>query len=144
MFEGGVDMVAAEMAMEESTDLFSGQSVGGGVEGLTDTVGSGVTGAGAEEEGGTRRAVLPYFEGGVEMGRLDDGTAVESCVDGAEAQNLGFGAAGGCAVEARTGLAQGGVAIVPKLSRGFIAAKKDLRCAVSPFESATQFAGDRG
>jgi hypothetical protein len=77
-------------------------------------------------------------------GRRDDGTAVKSCVDGAEAQDLGFGAAGGGAVEAWTSLAQGGVAIVPKLSRGFIAAKKDLRSAVSPIESATQFAGDRG
>jgi hypothetical protein len=75
------------------------------------------------------------------MSRLNDGTAVQSCVNGAEAQDLGFCAAGGGAVEARTGLAQGGVAIVPKLSRGFIAAKEDLRCAASPIESATRDVG---
>ena len=35
----------------------------------------------------------------MEVGQLDDGAAVESSVEGAEAQHLCFGAAGGCAVE---------------------------------------------
>jgi hypothetical protein len=34
------------------------------------------------------------------MEQADDGAAVESGVDGAEAQDLGFGAAGGGAVQA--------------------------------------------
>ena len=43
-----------------------------------------------------------------EMASFDDGAAIESGVDGAEAENLGFGAAGGCAVHVRTALAQCG------------------------------------
>jgi hypothetical protein len=68
LFERGVDAVTADMAVKEGTDLFSGQSVGGGVESLADTVGGGIAGAGAEEKGSARSAVVPYGKGSLEGG----------------------------------------------------------------------------
>jgi hypothetical protein len=106
LLERGFDTLAAEMTMEESPYLFSGQSVLGGVEGVLYAISGGVAGGGAEEERGTGRAVIPCGQSSLEMGLADDGSAVESSVDGAEAQDLGFGAAGGSAVETGTDLAQ--------------------------------------
>ena len=144
LLQRGFNTLAAKMTMEEGGDLFSGQSVGRGIDGFTDTVGGGISGDGAEEEGGAGGAVLPYGKGSLEMGQRDDGAAVEGGVDGAETQDLGFGTAGGGAVEAGTNLAQGGVAIPPKLARSFIAAKEDAGCAAGPIDGTAQFAGDRG
>jgi hypothetical protein len=50
LFEGGFYAAAAEMAVEESTDLLSGQAAAGCVDGFHDTVGGVVTGGCAEEE----------------------------------------------------------------------------------------------
>src|ERR1700692_1196651 len=105
------------MAVEESTDLLSGQPAVGCVEGFQDTVGGVVTGGCAEEERGACGAVVPHREGSLKVRQSDDGAAVENRVYGAEAQNLGFGPTGSGAVEARTDLAQGRVALVPESSR---------------------------
>ena len=78
------------------------------------------------------------------MRQPDDGAGVESGVDGAEAQDLGFGAAGGGSVEIGAGLAQDGVALMPKLASGFIAGKTDFCCGAGPLEGAAQLAGHRG
>ena len=98
--ESGFDAAAAEMAVEESTDLLSGQAAVGCVDGFQDTVGGVVTGGCAEEERGAGGAVVPHREGSLKVRQPDDGAAVENRVYGAEAQNLGFGATGGGAVEA--------------------------------------------
>jgi len=65
------------------------------VEGIFDAVSSVVSGGGAEEEWGAGGAVIPYGERRLEMRQGDDGAAIEGSIDGAEAQDLGFGAAGG-------------------------------------------------
>jgi hypothetical protein len=140
LLERGFNAVAAEMTMEESPYLYSGQSVRGGVEGLLDTVSGVVAGGGAEEESGTGRTVVPYGEGSLEMGYADDGSAVERGVDGAEAQDLCFGAAGGSTVETEMDLAQYFVAILPKLASGVIAFKENIGGAAGPVDSAAQFA----
>ena len=48
-----------------------------------------------------RRAVIPDGHWGVKMGGFDEGAAIEGGVDGTEAENLGFGTAGGGAVHVR-------------------------------------------
>jgi hypothetical protein len=72
----------------------------------------------------------------------DDGGAVEKSVYGTEAQNLGFGATGGGAVETRTDLAQGGVAIVPESSRLVVSYETNGVRIAHPIESAAEFRGD--
>ena len=59
-------------------------------------------------------------------------------VDGAEAQHLGFGAAGGCAVEARAVLAQGRVVVVPEFACARVAAKEDFGLALRPLDGAPE------
>ena len=80
------------MAVKETPDLMRGLSSVGGLDGFADTAGDEIPGGVAEEEGGARVAVIPYGEGGVEMGQADDG--VKGGVDGAETEDLGLGAAG--------------------------------------------------
>ena len=144
MFQRGLDTFAAKMTMKDGPDLSSGQSVARCFDGLADAVGGGIAGESAEEAGGACGAVIPYGEGSLEMGHPDDGAAVEGSVYGAETQDLRFRPAGGGSVEARMGLAQAGVAILPKLARSFIAAKEDVRSSAGPIEGAAQFAGERG
>ena len=102
LLECGVDAAAAEMALEESADLLSGQGAGGCVDGFQDPVGGVVTGGCAKEESGAGGAVVPHRERCLKVRQPDDGAAVENSVYGTEAQNLSFGATGGGAVEART------------------------------------------
>jgi hypothetical protein len=78
------------------------------------------------------------------MGDADDRATVESSVDGAESEDLGFGAAGGGAAQPRAKPAQGGMAILPKLACRLVATEDDFGCGGRPVESATQFAGDGG
>jgi hypothetical protein len=68
LFNCGFDSVAAEVAVKESTDLFSGQSVGAYVDGLADTVRGGIAGGCAEKEGGSCEAVVPYGEAACRWG----------------------------------------------------------------------------
>ena len=80
LLECGFDAFAADMAMEESTHLFSGQSGEGCVDGFADTVGDGVAGRCAEEEGRALGAVVPHGEGSLKVGQPDVGTAIENRV----------------------------------------------------------------
>ena len=75
-----------------------GPSARGIVERLADALGGRIDGRGVEEETGTRQTVVPYGQSGVEMAGFDEGAAIEGGVDGAEAQNLRFPAAGGSTV----------------------------------------------
>ena len=86
-----MDAAAAEMALEESTDLLSGQSAGGCVDGFHDPVGGVVTGGCAKEERGAGGAVVPHREGSLKVRQPDARATVENSVYGAEAQDLGFG-----------------------------------------------------
>jgi len=52
------------------------------------------------------------------MGGFDVGGAIEGGVEGVEAENLGFGTAGGGAVSVLAALAQGRIAILPQLAGG--------------------------
>ena len=76
--------------------------------------------------------VIPYRQGGLEMGEFDAGAAIESGVDGAEAQNLGFGAA----------LGQVRIAFMPELIGGFSAA--DFALTSRPVEGMAQLTGYGG
>jgi hypothetical protein len=81
LFECSFDAAAAEMAVEESAHLTSGQEAAGGrVDGFEDTVGGVVAGGCAEEEGGARGAVVPHGEGSLKVRQPDDGAAVENSV----------------------------------------------------------------
>jgi hypothetical protein len=71
LFECGFYPAAAEMAVEESTHLLSGQAFGGCVDGFQDTVGDVVTGGCAEEEGGACGAVVPHGEGSLKVRQPD-------------------------------------------------------------------------
>ena len=143
LFECGVDAVAGEMAVEKSTHLRSGQSVGGCVDGFEDTVGGVVASRCAEKEGGACGAVVPHREGSLKVRQPDAATTVENGVYGAEAQDLGFGSTGGGAVEIGTDLAQDRIALVPESSCLLVAAEGDGVRIADPVQSAAQFGGDR-
>jgi hypothetical protein len=130
------------VAVEEVPDLFSGQAVGRSLQSLADAIGNGVSDAGSEEGGGGGGTVVPRGEGSLEVGQLDDRAAVESSVESAQAQHLCFGAAGGCAVETSTVLAQGRVVVVPEFASGLVAAKEDFRLALHPLDGAPEVASD--
>jgi hypothetical protein len=83
------------MAVKETPDLIFRQSLRGLLESLANAFGDRVTGGVAEEEGGAGGTVIPYGQSGLEMRHTDGGGGVEGSVDGAEAEDLGFGAAGG-------------------------------------------------
>ena len=106
-FERLADDAAADVAVKELPDLFPGEAVGLSLQSLADAIGNGVSDAVTEEGGGGVGTVVPQGEGSLEVRQADDGAAVESSVDGAEAQHLCFAATGGGTVEARAVLAQG-------------------------------------
>ena len=135
-FESSVDTVALEVTMKEAPDLILRQSIVGGLDRLANTVSDGVPGGHAEEEGGTGVAVIPYGEGSLEMSEADDGGGVQGRVDGAETQDLGFGAAGGGAAQGGMKLAQGGIGILPELAGRGVAAKENFGSRGSPIKGA--------
>jgi hypothetical protein len=134
LFEGSFDPVAADVAVKEAPDLIPGQPVFGLLDGKLDAVGGEVTGGGAEEFRGAGGAVLPYGEGGLEMGHSDEGGAIEGSVDGTETQDLDLGPAGRGSEEAGTGLAQVWVALFPKRFRGLVAAEDGICFCAGPIE----------
>ena len=75
------------------------------------------------------------------MGGFDEGAAIESGVDGAEAENLGFGAAGGGSVYFGAALAQDRIAFMPELPGDVGAVEVDFAVALRPVEGAAQFTG---
>ena len=93
---------------------------------------------------GAGLTVVPHGQGGVEMGGFDLPTAIKGGVEGAEAENLGFGAAGGGAAGVRMALAQDRVAIRPQLARGFGAAEEDFGWGLRPVKGAAKFAAQGG
>jgi hypothetical protein len=117
------------MAVEKSTHLGSGRSVGRCVDGLDDTVGGVVASGCAEKEGGACGAVVPHREGSLKVRQPDAGATVENSVYGAEAQDLGFGPTGGGAAESRTDLAQDRIALVPESSCLLVAAEASIAFA---------------
>src|ERR1700683_3476727 len=122
------------MPVKESPDLGFSQSFRGSVEGLADALGGRIDGSGVEEETGAGQAVVPYGQGGLEVAGFDEGAAIEGGVDGAEAQNLCFSAAGGGTVYVCAALTQGRIAIIPQLASGWGAAEDDPGLAVHPVE----------
>ena len=124
------------MAVEEIADLFSGEAVVCSLKSLADAIGNGVSDAVTEEGGGGIGTVVPQGEGRLKVGQADDGAAVKSGVEGAEAQYLGFGATGGGAVEAGAVLAQGRVVVVPEFACGLVAAKEEFGLALCPLDGA--------
>ncbi len=105
LFEGEIDALGAYMTVEKSEDLGFGEAFGGADDSLADAAGDGIDGRAVEEKTSTGLAVVPYSECGLEMADLDERAAVERGVDGAEAKDLGFGAAGGGSVDVRTAFA---------------------------------------
>src|ERR1700733_2574027 len=71
-----------------------------------------------------------------------DGGGIQGGVDGAETEDLGFGAAGGGATEAGLQLAQGGIAVLPEVAGGGIATEENFRSGGGPVERASEVAGD--
>ena len=143
-FEGLVDGGTAEVAVEEVADLFSGEAVVCRLKSLEDAIGDGVCDRGTEEGAGRMGTVVPEGEGGLKVGQLDDGAAVESGVEGAQAQYLSFGPTGGGGVESGTGPTQDGVVVVPKFCGGRVAGKAELALALYPLDGQAETAGDGG
>src|SRR3984885_13812048 len=117
-FEGLVDGATAEVAVEEIADLFSGEAVFCRLKSLEDAIGDGVCDTGTEKGAGRAGTVVPEGEGCLKVGQLDDGAAVESGVEGAQAEYLSFGTTGGGGAETGTGLTQDGEVVVPKFGSG--------------------------
>jgi hypothetical protein len=135
--EGVVDALAADMAVKEGSYLIAGESAGRGIQGFANAVDDGIGGGRNEKEGSAGGTIIPYGEGRLEVGQGDDRAAVEGRVDSAQAQDLGFRAAGSGAKECCTGVAQVGIVMVPKLTCVWVAGKGwVLRCAAYPVESA--------
>jgi hypothetical protein len=86
-----VDALFADMVVKERTDLTFGQPFPSRDEGLADAPGSRIYGSDVEKEAGAGLTVVPYGQGGFEMGGFDEGAAIEGGVDGTEAENLAFG-----------------------------------------------------
>jgi hypothetical protein len=137
-------VIAGDVAVEETVDLAPGEAVGGGFDGLADAVCDGVAGGQAEEVGGAAVAVGPYGVGGLKVGQADEFARVERGVEGAEAQDLGLAAAGGCSAEAGMTVAERLITILPKLLRLGVAAKEDFGARGGPGDGAAQGAGDGG
>ena len=132
------------MAVKETPDLILRQSGVGCLDRPVNTIGDGIPCGHTEEKGSTGVAVISHGEGSLKMRQADDRGGVQGTVDGAEAQDLGLGATGGGAAQTGTKLAQGGIAILPKLAGRAIAAEEDFWCRGSPVEGAAEFAGDGG
>lgn len=107
MFKRRVDAVTTDVTVKKGSDFFSAQTFRGFIEGPSDAIQNGVAGGGVKDQRGASGAVVPDGERSLEMRQFDDRAAVESSVDGTQAKDLGFGAAGRGAEEAGTRLAQG-------------------------------------
>jgi len=102
-----------------------------------------VDGSGVEEETGAGLTIFPYGQGCLEMGGFDEGAAIECGVDGTEAENLGFGTAGGGSVQAGAALAKVRIAFMPELAC-VGAADEDFALTLRPAEGALQLMGYPG
>ena len=75
------------------------------------------------------------------MAKFDHRAGVESGIEGTEAQDLGFGTAGGGSIYIGAAMAQTGITIVPQLLCGWAAAEDEAALGVDPVQSAAQVAG---
>ena len=111
------------------------------VKSLADASGRGIDGSSVEKETGAGAAVVPYSQGGMEMARFGDRTAVESGIDGAEAQDLSFGSAGSGSVYIRAAVAQAGIHVIPQFLSGWAAVEDEAGLGVDPIQGTAQLAG---
>ena len=94
-----LDALFAYVVVKDASDLGLAQALRVHIKSLGDAAGRGVDGSRVEEETGAGAAVIPYSQGGIEMAKFDHRAAVESGIEGTEAQDLGFGTAGGGSVD---------------------------------------------
>jgi hypothetical protein len=141
LFEGELDALFAYVVVKDASDLRLAQALRVHIKSLADAAGRGVDGSRVEEETGAGAAVIPYSQGGMEMAKFDHRTAVESGIEGTEAQDLGLGTAGGGSVYIGAAMAQTGITIVPQLLCGWAAAEDEAALGVDPVQSAAQVAG---
>jgi len=125
-FERLLNGTAADVALEEAPDLYSGEAAFRGLKGFVDAIGDGVSDAGAEEECRGAGTVVPQSKSGFEVRQADQGAAVERGVESAEAQYLGFGTTRGRAVDRIRGLTQSCIVAVPEFA-GFLVTAEDVR-----------------
>jgi hypothetical protein len=130
------------MALKDASDLRFAQALRVRVERLADASGCGICGSRIEEETGAGAAVVPHSQGGMEMAGFDHRAAVESGVDGAEAQDLGFGTAGSGPVYIRAAVAQAGIHVIPQLLSVWAAVEDEAGLGVYPIQSTAQLAGE--
>lgn len=135
LFKREVDALFAYVFVKEASELGFAQALRVHIEGLADTAGRRIDRGGVEEETGAGAAVIPDGQGGLKMADVDFRAGVEGSIDCAEAQDVGFGAAGGGSVYVGAALTQGGITIVPQLLRSFAAAEDEAGLNVNPFES---------
>jgi len=131
---GSRDALFAYVAMKEAPDLDSAETVRAEVKGLADAPGGGIDGCGVEEEAGAGETVIPYRQGGLDVAGIYEGVAIKGGIDGAEAEDLSFGAAGGGTVGVPATLAQGIVALVPELACGRGAREEEFVLVSHPIE----------
>jgi len=144
LFERSIDAFATDVAIEETTDLIPCEAVGGGLDGLANAVGDGVSGSQAEEADGASVAVGPYRVGRFKVGEADNFAGVERGIEGAEAQDLGFATACGCAPQAGITIAERLITVSPKLLSLLVATKEDFGPRGGPGNGVAQCAGDGG
>jgi hypothetical protein len=85
-------------------------------------------------------AIIPNGEGSLEVRQSDDG--VEGGVDGAKAEDLGFGPAGGGAPHAWAELAEDGKAMLPEFGGRGVAAEEEFGSGGRPVYCAAELAGE--
>src|ERR1700761_6813094 len=88
--------------------------------------------------------VVPEGEGCLKVGQLDDWAAVESGVEGAQAEYLSFGTTGGSGAESGMGLAQDGVVVIPKFGGVQVTGKAEFALALYPLDGQAETAGAGG
>ena len=143
-FEGLVDGATAEVAVEEIADLFSGEAVVRCLKSLEDAIGDGVSSTRTEEGASRIGTVVPQSEGRLKVGQLDDGAAVESGVESAQAQHLSFGTTGRGGAEPGTSLTQDRVVVIPEFGGGTVAAKAEFALGLYPLDGEAETARDDG
>src|SRR6202167_558538 len=143
LFERSIDAFPIDVAIEETADLIPREPVGGGLDGLANAVGDGVSGGQAEEADGASVAIGPYCVGCFEVGEADNFATVERGIEGAEAQDLGLAAACGCTPQAGITIAERLITICPKLLSLLVAAKEDFGARGGPGNGVPHCAGGR-
>jgi len=141
LLEGEFDALFADVVVKEASDLRFAEALRAHIQSLADASGRGINGSRVEEETGAGTAVIPDSQSGIEMANFDYRVRVESGIDGTEAQDLGFGAAGGGSVNIGAAIAQARIAIVPQFLSGWAAVEDEAALGLNPVQGMAQFAG---